>query len=91
MLYRYNTCIDYIFMIIGLIGAVLSGVGMPAFALLFRDLLNKFNPTSDGESLYNSIKDVSLYFLAVGGGLWIASYLMYAFFGVVATKVGYYY
>jgi quinol-cytochrome oxidoreductase complex cytochrome b subunit len=35
MLYRYNTCCDFIFMIIGLFGAILSGLGMPIFSLLF--------------------------------------------------------
>ena len=30
-------------------------------------------------------------FLAVGGALWVASYFVYAFWGVVATNVGFYY
>ena len=46
MLYRYNGPLDYLFMLIGLFGAVISGLGMPAFALLFQTLLNKFNPYS---------------------------------------------
>lgn len=30
-------------------------------------------------------------FLALGGGLWIGSYLVYAFWGIVSTNVGFYY
>ncbi len=39
----------------------------------------------------DSIKEVAIYFLIVGAILWLATYLMYAFFGVVASKVGFYY
>jgi hypothetical protein len=40
-------------MIIGIFGSIVSGLGMPAFALLFRTLLNKFNPYSTGLDLYS--------------------------------------
>ena len=35
MIYRYNSIIDFIMMVIGLFGALISGLGMPIFALLF--------------------------------------------------------
>jgi len=59
-LYKYLTCIDFIFMLIGTVGAVVAGLGMPGFALLFQTLLNKFNPTSSPDELYESIKTIAL-------------------------------
>jgi len=53
MLYRYNNALDYVFMFVGTIGAIASGLGMPSFALLFRSLLNDFNPHSTGIDLYS--------------------------------------
>lgn len=53
MLYRYNGPLDYCFMLIGLIGSIVSGLGMPAFALLFQSLLNDFNPSATPEKLYS--------------------------------------
>lgn len=54
-LFRYNTCLDHFFMILGILGAIGAAMGMPLFALLFRDLLNQFNPNSNGEQLYIQI------------------------------------
>jgi len=35
-------------MFFGTIGTVMSGLGMPLFAFLFKELLNSFNPNSTG-------------------------------------------
>jgi len=50
--YRYCGPLDVIFMILGTIGTIIAGMGMPAFAFLFKELLNSFNPNSGGEELY---------------------------------------
>lgn len=34
---------------------------------------------------------ISLMFLALGGATWMGSYLVYSFWGIVSTKVGFYY
>ena len=51
--YKYCNCLDFIFMIIGTIGTVIAGMGMPIFAFLFKELLNSFNPNSAGDELFS--------------------------------------
>jgi len=89
--YRYCSVLDIIFMLIGTLGTAIAGLGMPAFAFLFKNLMKSFNPSSSGDELWKSVRFISLMFLALGGATWFGSYLVYAFWGIVSTKVGFYY
>lgn len=56
--YKYCNCLDAIFMVFGTIGTIIAGMGMPSFAFLFKELLNRFNPNTAGDELYSKSFDI---------------------------------
>ena len=41
-IFQYNTSIDKVFMTFGLMSAIVTGLGMPSFVFLFKDLTSGF-------------------------------------------------
>ena len=51
-LYIYTTWYERIFLVIGTIAAMLSGVSMPFFIIFLSDLYDSFSPTNSATSTY---------------------------------------
>jgi len=71
-LFKYADNLDKLCMVLGSIGAACLGVVMPAFSLLFGELIDAFNKPPD--ELYAAITRVALLFLYVGFGAFAAGY-----------------
>ena len=51
-LYIYTTFNERIFLGVGIIGAMLSGVSMPFFVIFLSDLYDSFSPNNSVDSTY---------------------------------------
>lgn len=75
-LFRFATCFDYFLIVIGTIGAAVTGVAMPAFVLLWGDITQEFG--SDPAVVEGLVKDLMLIFIYIGLGAFIAGWIMYS-------------
>ncbi|MBK8156681.1 MAG: hypothetical protein IPK55_12125 [Streptococcus sp.] len=46
-IFQFNTAIDKMFMTFGLLSAIITGLGMPSFVFLFKDLTSGFGIDPD--------------------------------------------
>lgn len=80
---------DKTFMIIGWICACVTGLGLPGFVFLFRDIINSFNPANGPEATLDAIKRVCFIMVMLGIGIWIFSYLYYTMLLLFSDSIGY--
>ncbi|EFA76459.1 ABC transporter B family protein [Heterostelium album PN500] len=77
-LFRFATWIEILLMVIGSIGAIAAGVAMPAISIVFGQVMNVFTYQElrkDNFSLIDEISKVSLNFVYIGIGMFVACYL----------------
>jgi len=84
----YTTRADKALMGIGLFSALITGMGMPSFVFLFRDLTSGF---IDFKDMFDLIATTSKRFLIVGAVMWVTNYIVFAFWGIVSERIAYYY
>eukprot|EP01135_Chromosphaera_perkinsii_P011481 Nk52_evm6s2415 gene=Nk52_evmTU6s2415 len=81
-MFRFADGKDKLLMVVGSVGAVASGAVLPLFSLIFGQMIDDFGAYERGETdndvLVSSIEDVSLYFVYIGVGGLIASYIQTA-------------
>lgn len=53
---KFCTPFDYLLILGGLLGSVLTGLFLPAFAFLYKEFLNSLNPRNSGEELQSKFK-----------------------------------
>ena len=70
-LYRFSTREDRMFLCLGVLGAIIQGAGMPAFAFIFGNLLNSF--TNPGMNLMDEIETMSISLLVLSVVTMLAS------------------
>lgn len=84
-LYRFATSTDITLMIFGSICAAAMGVALPAFAILWGNMTNKFN--SD-ENIEDVAKTVMLQFIYIGLGALAAGWGMFACWMIAGERQG---
>jgi len=67
------------------LGALIHGGILPAFALLFGEVLNQLS-IADKDELFESIQSLAPYFVLAGAVAWVATYVQAAFFQVTAQR-----
>ncbi len=82
-LFRFADCCDFFLIILGCVGAIGVGGALPAFSLLFGDLINDINQP-DAEVAANGIENIALIFLWVGLGMFGGGFLRV--FGLIASS-----
>ena len=70
---------DRFYFIFGLISAALCGLGLPSFVFLFGDIADSFEGNMDPDKILDSIARVSKILTIIGLGIWVGSYLFFAF------------
>jgi hypothetical protein len=85
-LMRYFTTSDSVIFFFGGLAAFIAGAAMPSMALLFGDLTDTFNPESGLSDPLGEIGRISLIFLLLGVGVWLFSYIYFAFYLTIAAK-----
>ena len=82
-LYQFATGYDYVYMVLGTIGSILTGFCQPAFCLLFGYALDDLN----GASIQTSINQLSLYLFFLGIGNLVFATVQNVCWGVVGERL----
>eukprot|EP00735_Rhodelphis_limneticus_P009657 TRINITY_DN2844_c0_g1::TRINITY_DN2844_c0_g1_i9::g.6201::m.6201 TRINITY_DN2844_c0_g1::TRINITY_DN2844_c0_g1_i9::g.6201 ORF type:complete len:1338 (+),score=413.75,sp/Q8T9W4/ABCB3_DICDI/45.24/0.0,sp/Q8T9W4/ABCB3_DICDI/39.70/2e-124,ABC_membrane/PF00664.18/2.1e-58,ABC_membrane/PF00664.18/1.3e-46,ABC_tran/PF00005.22/3.8e-36,ABC_tran/PF00005.22/1e-33,AAA_21/PF13304.1/0.18,AAA_21/PF13304.1/0.35,AAA_21/PF13304.1/2.8,AAA_21/PF13304.1/0.0015,SMC_N/PF02463.14/12,SMC_N/PF02463.14/8.5e-05,SMC_N/PF02463.14/39, len=84
-LFRFADGLDKIFIAIGFVGAVINGAAFPLFCIVFGTLSDSIYVGTRND-IFHEVRDVSFYFLYIGIGSYIVSYLEIAFFTIAAER-----
>eukprot|EP01025_Chloroclados_australasicus_P040707 TRINITY_DN4266_c0_g1_i1.p1 TRINITY_DN4266_c0_g1~~TRINITY_DN4266_c0_g1_i1.p1 ORF type:complete len:1011 (+),score=131.92 TRINITY_DN4266_c0_g1_i1:85-3033(+) len=76
-LYRYADRVDIVLIIFGFLGAVVNGLTLPAFTVIFGELVNELG--EDSPNLTEQVNDLALYFVYLAIVSWAASYFEVGF------------
>ncbi len=75
-------------MVIGTLASMATGVGLPMVSILFGDVTNDAKITSpDYSSIANSMKPTAYKMFYIGAGIFVAAYLMFAFWMMIGERV----
>jgi predicted RND superfamily exporter protein len=79
---------DKAFFVIGIISAVLSGLGLPSFVFLFGDIADSFAKGNDTKDILERISSISKILTFIGLGVWFGSYLFFSFLTIASERIG---
>mmetsp|Transcript_9452 Transcript_9452/g.8989 ORF Transcript_9452/g.8989 Transcript_9452/m.8989 type:complete len:86 (-) Transcript_9452:34-291(-) len=68
---------------VGFATSIATGILMPAFVLVFGNLINDF-----GDAAIDAINKSCLYMVLLGAGIWVATYCYYVCFVILAERIG---
>lgn len=85
-LYCFASRKDKLYMFIGHLAAVITGVGLPSFVFLMGNVIDSF---ASFDEVLDSIKRISLILVLIGIAIWFFSYIYYAFLLMFSELVGY--
>lgn len=74
-LLRFATKTDVLLMILGSAAAIINGIALPMFALIFGQMTDSFSPTSTGDDIVDAAGTQALYFLYIGLGSFALSWI----------------
>ena len=74
-MFRYATTTDWVLITVGTICALVSGVAMPSFAVLWGNMTDSFDNSDD---MVSAAKNVMFQFLYIGAGAFFAGWGMFA-------------
>ena len=86
-LFRFARPIDYLYMLLGAVGAACDGSAMPLFALFFGSIPDTFTSGS-GSDILDSARTLALKFVYLGCGSLVSSYVGYACWVTVGETLG---
>jgi hypothetical protein len=64
---------------VGIISAIIAGIGLPSFIFILGDVMDTFSPNVSKLEGLKTIRGITLYYLYIGLGIWLFSYLFYGF------------
>ncbi|KAJ1393342.1 P-loop containing nucleoside triphosphate hydrolase [Sesbania bispinosa] len=85
-LFSFADSADIMLMILGTIGAIGNGLGMPIMTLLFGQMIDSFGNNQFGPDVVNQVSKVSLKFVYLGIGTGVASFLQVACWMVTGER-----
>jgi hypothetical protein len=56
-----------VFLTIGVLGAIISGVLMPAVSIVMGEILNVFTPSNNDQAVLDEMRNLTIYISIVGG------------------------
>ncbi|CAM6099089.1 unnamed protein product [Calypogeia fissa] len=86
-LFKYADRLDLIFIIVGALGAAVTGAAQPLMTVVFGSLINAFGSNvNDTGKLISTVSNLALDFVYIGIGSAIASYLEVTCFMIAAER-----
>ena len=77
------TAPQWLFILLGVVGAARVGATWPLLALVFSEIIEVLaNPESDGAA----VRKWSLVFVAVGAGSWVVHFMQLGFLGMAGQN-----
>ena len=87
-LYTYISGVEKVFLIVGTLASMATGVGLPLIAIMFGDITNDAKITdSDFSGIANSMKPTAYRMFYIGAAIFVTSYLMFAFWMMLGERV----
>ncbi|XP_057415709.1 ABC transporter B family member 11-like [Lotus japonicus] len=74
-LFSFADPFDQLLMFLGTFGAIGNGISMPVMTLIFGNMINAFGSTTNSKEVVDEVSKVSLKFVYLGAGTFIASLL----------------
>ena len=88
ILWTFADKTDKFLIIVGFISSVLCGLGLPSFVFLFGDIADSFTGQMPADAILNAISKVSRTLTLIGIGIWVGSYIFFAFFVIASERIG---
>nr|AKC42134.1 ABCB1 [Petromyzon marinus] len=94
-LFRFASGLDKLMMVVGLIFAIANGAALPVMIILFGEMTDTFvndaqNNTgtnvTESESLEDQMTRYAYYYVGIGGGAFLASYIHISFWVLSASR-----
>ncbi|GAB9470376.1 Multidrug resistance protein abc superfamily, partial [Globisporangium polare] len=87
-LFAYADRTDKLLMLVGTIGGLAAGLSQPIQIVLFGDILNSFNPTTNPsvDEMQKSINKVALNFVILGAAVIVAGFIQVACWSITASR-----
>ncbi|KAJ7955339.1 ABC transporter B family protein [Quillaja saponaria] len=73
-LFTFADSLDYLLMVVGTIAAAGNGVAMPLMTIVFGKVINAFGGNASTEEVLHEVSKVSLYFVYLGVGAFVAAF-----------------
>ncbi|KAF7837631.1 ABC transporter B family member 11-like [Senna tora] len=74
-LFSFADSLDHLLMFVGTVGAVGNGTAMPLMTVIFGDMINAFGSSTDTKEVVHLVSKVSLKFVYLAVGAFVASFL----------------
>ncbi|KAK7363396.1 hypothetical protein VNO77_05538 [Canavalia gladiata] len=74
-LFSFSDPLDHLLMFVGSVGAIGNGVSLPLMTLIFGNMMNAFGETTNPKEVVDEVSKVSLKFVYLGVGTFVASLL----------------
>lgn len=84
-LFRFADRVDGVLYTIGIIGGIVNGLTMPAFSVVFGEMLDGFNPGEPGTDIMADVSKYAVIITLVGVLSWIAAYIEIACFTIAVS------
>ncbi|KAE8008384.1 hypothetical protein FH972_004903 [Carpinus fangiana] len=77
---------DVILMIVGTIGGIANGLGLPIMTILFGEMINVFGSNQNGQEVVRVVSKVCLKFVYLAAGIGVAGFLQVACWMVTGER-----
>ena len=84
MAFRYADPFDKVLFIIGLVCSLLFGCALPAFSLMFGEMID-----SVGGNSFDMLSVQAGYMLYIGFGIYVVTFLMLSTMGIFSERIAY--
>lgn len=82
-LFSTMDCLDFMYMLLGSLGAVVVGLSIPAFMVLFGEAMDGLN---DPDDLQKEVNKVCLMFVYIGSGAFVMGYIQATFWSLTGDR-----
>ena len=86
LLFTCADSIDKLLLTLGIVTAIITGLGSPAFAYLFGNIIDAFS--KDAVTMMRDMTQLIIVILIIGGIMWITSYIQYTCGTLFAERMG---
>lgn len=90
-MFKYSTSLDYLFIVIGFIGALTMGATQPFFFYLMCRIFGKMGPDTTNQEYYDNAVTLTYAILVIGAIFTVASYLAVSCLIYVGARMSYHY
>lgn len=88
LVWTLSDCQDQWYFCLGILWAILSGLGLPSFVFLFGDIADSFQQGADSKEVLEKITRISKILTVIGLGIWVGCYIFFSFLTIASERIG---